>query len=477
MHQPNPAAHTTTAPEPRLAEQALAILAAFPSARGLSAKASTLLDHLARDLGVECGWILVREGGQLVVAATSSDDRLSKRLSTSGPLGTMLESSSRPVSRSSSIELAQFGAARAYPIHDDEGQLIGALLLQFDANTAMELDRLVELLSPHLRAMVDEHGERARELAQPAVSEQDLLDIAEMLSLRHTIRDLCECILREALVRSGADTATLWAYDHTNDSLRVRAVRGLPNPHLERLINSGRSPGARVRRGQGLAGEVLADGETRIVRYGDGPSRRRERGSVMCAPLFHRDRVVAVLMLKSHGPDSGLPASARSIQRLAGVAGPAFARAVVQDQASVDTDSGLQSAELTRAMLDMELAHATAVNEELTIILCHIEGYNLIEVAESWTSSLRERDFAGSLSPGCLLVVLPNTPAVGARVVAERLAHTPEVPAQGTQQHVIVAARPGDTKNSMLQRAADLAERMSPTAGILIHSVQDTPEH
>jgi len=460
---PSSPAYATPRNHQRVEDVALAILAALAGGGGQRVQASLLFDHLQREFAVFDAWLLGRDGEQLSVISATAAERNPLRLAVGGPLGKMFASPG-PVSFESSTELVRFGATRGYGIRDAHG-LSGALLLRLSPGGIERVDRLEAVLRPHLRALLRPAAaiDRGPELAQA-----DVLSLAEMFAQKHTVREVCEYLLREAMCRSGAEMATLWLHDQAQACMRVRAVRGLPNIRLERAINAGRYQAVRVGVGQGLAGKVLLEGTPSLLCFSDDDGRRSEPGVVYCTPLFHRGAIVAVLMLKCDQANSRLPQSTAAIELLVGVAGPALCRAVVQDRASVDVVTGLQCGDVTLAILEGELTRSAEVGSDLAAIVVFVEGYAMVELGETWTSVLRDTDFAGSLSEGCLLVVLPDTDVEGARVVARRLADAVERPEGATQQHSIVTAMVGDTAETLLLRARELTHLNQMVDGICI---------
>jgi two-component system, NarL family, sensor kinase len=124
---------------------------------------------------------------------------------------------------------------------------------------------------------------------------QLLRRMVEDISSELALVPLLVRILDSACELLGADDGTIGLYDADKDVIRTAAVRNMPDREL----------GAEMRRGVGLAGQVLATGQPLLARYGDLPNitlSELNDNHVIGVPILWRGELVGFFGIGVHAP-------------------------------------------------------------------------------------------------------------------------------------------------------------------------------
>ena len=174
----------------------------------------------------------------------------------------------------------------------------------------------------------------------------------------------------------------------------------------------------------------------------------------------------------------------------------------VEQQALVDSLTGLANRRLCSAALEKELARAQRFEEPLTLVLADIDDFKLIndrwghptgdevlkDFAERLRESVREIDLAGRWGGEEFVLLLPGTDLEGGRRLAERIRQAigsqPLVAPDGEQIDVSasfgVASFPGVSGQNQLVAAADAALYEAKRLGkdrVVVSAPRSVPSH
>jgi diguanylate cyclase (GGDEF)-like protein len=327
----------------------------------------------------------------------------------------------------------------------------------------------------------------------------NLTRIGEALASTLDLQALLGVVLDTAVAGVGAERAVILLAE-PGGHLRLRAVhglreRGLPTPDAVPL-------------GAGVLGGVALRGEPLRGRLGSGPadlaptSGEPDSGDVLAAPLRRRSAggapgaVAGVLALYDR-PD-GLAYSERDEETLSTLADQAsvavdnvLLHREAQRQSITDPLTGLGNFRHLTLSLAREIERATRFQRPLAVLMFDLDRFKevndthghargdevLRELAHRVTEQIREVDTLARYGGEEFVLVLPETTAEGAALVAERVCtevrrepFTAKQSCDGPPLTITVsvggASFPVDgTSPSMLMRAADQALYVAKRAG------------
>ncbi len=247
-------------------------------------------------------------------------------------------------------------------------------------------------------------------------------------------------VLERVVEVMGVEKASVMLWDERLGGLVVKLVHGLEDMGLQDAINAGVHVCRVFEVGQGLAGRVYESGVPQMVSEIDGDGRFLEpRGwtrSIVCLPLVWRGKVRGVLNVSNRRAGIFGRRDVMVASVLAGLVALGLDRVELYQMAMTDALTGVCARRRFQKRLDDELRRSARFGRPVSLVLLdidHFKGINdtyghqvgdavLKEVSRVLQENLREKiDLVGRLGGDEFGLLLPETDARGARVVAERL--------------------------------------------------------
>src|SRR5262245_53934227 len=255
---------------------------------------------------------------------------------------------------------------------------------------------------------------------------------SEIASTRLELDAIMDLVARRATTLTGAATGAVELVENSLPSGRTALGGGVIAPSLSVL---GSLTALAVNVGEPLrCDDTRADGRVN----GEACARAGVR-SLVCVPLSHEDRIVAVLQVLSGEPGAFDDADVESLDLLRGLIGAHLSNAAELDAARregyLDELTGLAARTAFDEALRSEVARASRYGLRLSLAVLdvnrlqrindlHGRGYGdsvLVRIADV-LRTVRASDLSFRIGEDEFALLLPNTAGPAARTVAERAA-------------------------------------------------------
>ncbi|MBF0502138.1 MAG: diguanylate cyclase [Candidatus Riflebacteria bacterium] len=293
---------------------------------------------------------------------------------------------------------------------------------------------------------------------------ETLFRASQVMNFQSDVEKLIRQILEMASRALKSERASIMLLAEGNEELVTKIVYGLENRKeaLEPLTKT------HIKSGEGVAGTVLKTGASIIVNEGhNDPLFRSYDTSVMfehlirnmiSVPLKIKDRVTGVINIVNKLDETGFNADdQRLLEALAQQAAMAVENARLYELAITDGLTKLFIHRYFQARLEEEIVRAKRYHTVVSLILFDIDHFKkfndtyghqqgdlvLIEVAKLLKLTVRDTiDIPARYGGEEFTIILPETDAAGALLVAERLRKTiesNEFPGQGMPLKVTIS--------------------------------------
>ena len=266
---------------------------------------------------------------------------------------------------------------------------------------------------------------------------QALYEVSQSLITVNDLDTVLEKILDQSIDVIGSQRGSILLFDEETEDLSVRVVRGVINPAFNE------EPRIKLKRGEGLAGQVVETGEGVISNLGvNDPlflkkaDREADIKGILCVPLKKQNEVIGAINLVNKRDDEAFNEDdLKLLTSLASQAAVTIENFRLYHLAVFDGLTNLHVHRYFQAYLQKEFEKAKRYDTELSLILTdidHFKSFNdtyghqigdlvLIEVARLLKETARTTDLVARYGGEEFCAVLPETNLEGAEAFAERL--------------------------------------------------------
>lgn len=329
--------------------------------------------------------------------------------------------------------------------------------LQIDASDE------IGMLSHQFNEMVTSLEANGKALDRKIFEIETLFKASQTMNFQNDTDKLIRQLLEMATSALKAERASLMLLVDQTDELATRIVLGLDEAEEASLPSD-----TRIKSGDGVAGNVLKTGQSILVNDGcndpifksyDSTAAFEHRiRNLLSVPLKVKDRVTGVVNIVNKMSEEGFnPDDQRLMEALAHQAAMAVEHARLYELAITDGLTKLFIHRYFQARLDEEIMRAKRYHTTVSLILFDIDHFKkfndtyghqqgdivLIESAKLIKQAVRDTvDIPARYGGEEFAIILPETDAKGAQLVAERLRKTVEAydyPGQGKALKVTIS--------------------------------------
>lgn len=269
-----------------------------------------------------------------------------------------------------------------------------------------------------------------------------LYNISQAVNFIDDLKGLVQVILDKAIDTIEAEKGSLMLYDISDNTLQVKVVYGLQDKKAEFDINNGLIECTKLKANEGIAGKVFAEKKAIITNLGAKDPRFAKTdldsgiSSLLCVPLVAKGESIGVINItnKKNGKLFNKQ-DLEFIEALANQAAIAVDNAKLYELATKDGLTKLYIIRHFKSLLETELKRMSRYNHVLTLLMMDIDNFKKVndtyghltgdmvlkEIAAAIQSTIRHIDIAARYGGEEFVVVLPETAARNAKIIAERI--------------------------------------------------------
>ena len=269
-----------------------------------------------------------------------------------------------------------------------------------------------------------------------------LYNISQAVNFIDDLKGLIQVILGRALETIDAEKGSLMLYDMTDNTLQVKVVYGLKDPKVEFDINNGVIECSKLKANEGIAGKVFAEKKSIITNLGQNDPRFKQANlannisSMICVPLIAKGEAIGVINITNKKNNKLFnKQDLEFIEALSNQAAIAIDNAKLYELATKDGLTKLYIHRHFRALLEAEITRASRYKHVVSLLMMDIDNFKhvndtyghligdrvLKEIAVTIKNTVRNIDVPARYGGEEFTVILPETAAKDATIIAERL--------------------------------------------------------
>ncbi len=314
----------------------------------------------------------------------------------------------------------------------------------FDEHDYKYLEQVFSCIEPILRKFITnkEQEEKIQTLNKTLHNLSILYNISQAVNFIDDLKRLISVILDKAIETVNAEKGSLMLYDSSDNTLQVKVVYGLKDKKQENDINNGIIECQKMSPESGIAGKVYTEKKSIITNLGGQDPRFSQIAgdnnvaSLICVPLIAKGECIGIINITNK--KNGKLFNKKDLEFVEALANQA---AIAVDNAQLyelATKDGLTKLYIHRHfyfLLETEMKRVQRYHHVLSMLMLDIDNFKhvndtyghligdlvLKEIAATIQKTIRHVDIPARYGGEEFTIILPETSAQNARVIAERL--------------------------------------------------------
>ena len=315
----------------------------------------------------------------------------------------------------------------------------------FTAEDYKYINQVFSCIEPILRKFIKnkEQENKIMDLNKTLHNLSILYNISQAVNFIDDLKRLISVILDKAIETVNAEKGSLMLYDPADNTLQVKVVYGLKDKKHENDINNGIIECQKMKPESGIAGKVFTEKKSIITNLGGQDPRFNQLSggdsnvsSLICVPLIAKGECIGIINIKNK--KNGKLFNKKDLEFVEALANQA---AIAVDNAQLyelATKDGLTKLYIHRHfyfLLESEIKRVQRYHHVLSLLMLDIDNFKhvndtyghlvgdmvLKEIAATIQKTIRHVDIPARYGGEEFTIILPETAALNAVTIAERL--------------------------------------------------------
>ena len=314
----------------------------------------------------------------------------------------------------------------------------------FNDDELKYLNQVFNCIEPIMRKFVQNKEQESKilELNKTIHNLSILYNISQAVNFIDDLKRLIGVILDKAIETVNAEKGSLMLYDASDNTLQVKVVYGLKDKKHEEDINNGIVECQKMTPDTGIAGKVFTEKKSIITNLGGQDPRFSQFSSdsnvasLICVPLIAKGECIGIINItnKKNGKLFNKK-DLEFVEALASQASIAVDNAQLYELATKDGLTKLYIHRHFYNLLDSEIKRVQRYHHVLSLLMMDIDNFKQVndtyghlvgdmvlkEIAATIQKTIRHVDIPARYGGEEFTIILPETAAINAVTIAERL--------------------------------------------------------
>ncbi len=306
------------------------------------------------------------------------------------------------------------------------------------------LDQVFSCIDPILRKFIKSKEQETKilDLNKTLHNLSILYSISQAVNFIDDLKRLISVILDKAIETVNAEKGSLMLYDSSDNTLQVKVVYGLKDKKQEDGINSGIIECPKISTDTGIAGKVYIEKKSIITNLGGNDPRFSQIetdyniSSLICVPLIAKGECIGIINI-TNKKDGKLfnKKDLEFVEALANQTAIAVDNAQLYELATKDGLTKLYIHRHFYFLLEAEIKRVQRYHHVLSLLMLDIDNFKKVndtyghlvgdmvlkEIASTIQKTIRHVDIPARYGGEEFTIILPETSAFNALIIAERL--------------------------------------------------------
>lgn len=306
------------------------------------------------------------------------------------------------------------------------------------------INQVFSCVEPIMRKFIQTNEQESKivELNKTLHNLSILYNISQAVNFIDDLKRLISVILDKAIETVNAEKGSLMLYDPSDNTLQVKVVYGLKDKKHEDDINNGLIECQKMKPESGIAGKVFTEKKSIITNLGGQDPRFNKFddsssvSSLICVPLIAKGECIGIINITNK--KNGKLFNKKDLEFVEALANQA---AIAVDNAQLyelATKDGLTKLYIHRHfyfLLESEIKRVQRYHHVLSLLMLDIDNFKQVndtyghlvgdmvlkEIATTIQKTIRHVDIPARYGGEEFTIILPETAALNAVVIAERL--------------------------------------------------------